>query len=164
MGARGSGGHGRGGPAKQEAQRGLQDTTADCAAPEGMSAAALEYWHYFAPLQVKRGLLTESSRLVLRNYCQLLVECDRVQAELAESKPLIFSTTVDGAGNEHPKVQANPLIGLRLRLQAQLHTLENDLCLNPATALRLPAVAEPEVDPLDEWATGTTGRRMKAVK
>jgi len=161
-GARGSGGHARVGKVSKDAQRGLQDSTTDCTPPDGLGPAALGYWQYYAPLQVLRGLLTRTSRHILRNYCQLLAECDRVQVALEESAPLILTTTVDGAGNEHVKATANPLIAARLKLQQQLHTLENDLALNPATALRLPQTPEVEVDPLEAWAAG--GKRIRAVK
>ena len=164
-GARGSGGHARVGKVSKDAHRGLQDTTSDCTPPVGLAGAALAYWHEYAPVQVQRGLLTLSSRNILRDYCELRVEKDRIQQALEESAPLILTTTVDGAGNEHIKATANPLINARLKVQQQLHTLENDLALNPATALRLPQTPEVEEDPLEAWAaTGTSGRRIKAIK
>jgi phage terminase small subunit len=73
---------------------------------------------------------------------------------------LIISTVVDGAGNEHPKVSANPLLAAQRQTEATLHTLANDLCLSPAAAIRLPRQAALEQDDLDVWS----GPKMRAVK
>lgn len=166
MGARGSGGHARGGPTKKDAQLGLVDLTSDITPPADLAEAARPYWDYFAPLQVRTGLLTDSSRETLRSYCQLLVQRDRIEVALRDSPVLILSTSVDGAGNEHTVLKANPLLAQQRQVEASLHTLANDLCLAPAAAIRLPRLPEPEADPLADWAsTGTHGRsRMKAVK
>jgi phage terminase small subunit len=163
MGARGSGGHGRVGPAKKGSETALQDRTEDCTPPDGMADDAVGYWRYYAALQVRRGLLTESSRDTLRSYCQVLVQRDRIEVGLRDSPVLIVSTVVDGAGNEHPKVSANPLLAAQRQTEQTLHTLANDLALPPASAIRLPPRNESETDDLDEWG-GVTGPRIKAVK
>lgn len=160
MGSRGSGGHTRSGPSKTDAHLGLQDTTTDCTPPTGMAPEAEVYWRYIAPLQVKSGLLTLSSRETLRSYCQVLVQRDRIEDGLRTSPVLIVSTVVDGAGNEHPKVSANPLLAAQRQTEATLHTLANDLCLSPAAAIRLPRQAAPETDELEAWA----GKKLRAVK
>ena len=160
MGSHGSGGHPRGGPSKKDAHVGLQDATTDCTPPDGLTVEAEAYWRYYAPLQVKSGLLTRSSRETLRSYCQVLVQRDRIEVELRTSPVLIISTVVDGAGNEHPKVSANPLLAAQRQTEATLHTLANDLCLSPAAAIRLPRQAAPEQDDLDVWS----GPKMRAVK
>jgi phage terminase small subunit len=120
------------------------------------------YWAYFAPLQVRSGLLTLSSREVLRSYCQELVTRDRLALELRTSPVLIISTVIDGAGNEHPKVSANPLLTAKRQQEATLHTLASALCLEPAAAMRLPRQAAPEVDPLDQYPS--VAAKIRAVK
>lgn len=146
-----SGGHGRVGPAKKGAESSLQDQTTDTSAPDGLDAASLVYWVYYAPLQVRRGLMTESSRDLLQSYCQLLVQRDRIQVALRDSPVLIVSTVVDGAGNEHPKVSANPMLAAQRQTEQTLHTLANDLALAPAAAIRLPPKAKADTDELDAW-------------
>lgn len=158
-----SGGHANSGPMKKGAALGLQDATTDTTPPEGMSAEALHYWAKYAALQVRKGILTEGSRDALRSYCQTLVHRDRVEKELQESAMLIVSTVVDGAGNEHPKVSANPLVSLLLKIEGTLHQLATGLVLTNAAAMRVPRVPEPEVDPLAAW-TASGRARIKAVK
>lgn len=163
MGARGSGGHARGGPAKKGAEASLPDTTTDCTPPAGMSVEALVYWNHHAPLQAARGLLTQSGRFLLRRYCQIAALFDRVIAEQDRTEVLMLTSTVDGAGNEKIKAENNPLGARAIQLSQQMHTLESDLLLSPAAAMRMPAATKDDWDDLDAWA-GTTGPRIKAVK
>ena len=88
---------------------------------------------------------------------------DRIELGLRESPVVIVSTVVDGAGNEHPKVQANPLLAAQRQTEQTLHTLGNNLALSPASAIRLPARGDAEQDDVDSWS-GTRGPRIKAVK
>ena len=162
MGARGSGGHVRVGPSKKDAPASLPDTTGDCSAPAGMGDEARVYWDYFAPLQASKGLLTRSGRFLLRRYCQILAHFDRVMAAADSSEVLMITSTVDGAGNEKLKAENNPLGARVVQLSQQLHTLESDLCLSPAAALRVPKAETPEVDTLDQWAG--QGGKIRAVK
>ena len=72
-------------------------------------------------------------------------------------------TVVDGAGNEHPKESANPLLAAQRQTEQTLHTLANDLALPPASAIRLPPRKQDDGDDVDDWG-GVTGPRIKAVK
>lgn len=161
MGSRGSGGHTRSGPPK-DAYAGLPDSTSDCSAPGGMTAEARVYWEYFAPLQAGKGLLTLAGRFLLRRYCQLQAHLDRVIAAMDASEVLMLSSVVDAAGNERIKAENNPLGSRAIALSQQLHTLESDLCLSPAAAMRLPARPVAEQDDLEAWAGPRP--KMRAVK
>ena len=127
-----------------------------------MSEEALAYWRHHAPIQASRGLLTESGRFLLRRYCQIAAHFDRVMAAADQSEVLMITSTVDGAGNEKIKAENNPLGARVIQLSQQMHTLESDLCLSPAAAIRMPARGgEEEVDPLEAWATGKTTRTTR---
>lgn len=108
--------------------------------PPTLTDVERELWAYYAPLQAARGLLTHESRDVLANYCMALATRDRLKAQQAspEYRDVMVSVTIDGAGNEHVKAVPNPLITLVRQWIAVCHTLENDLGLNPATAMRMP--------------------------
>lgn len=152
MGARGSGGHARVGSVKKGAEASLQDRTENCTPPSGMTEAAIAYWRYYAPLQVKRGLWTESSRDTMRSYCQLLVKRDRLEAALDKCE-IYFGGKV------------NPLLAALRQGEQALHTLANDLALPPATAIRLPPRAAEKGDDLDDWGGATKPKRsLRAVK
>jgi phage terminase small subunit len=144
MGARGSGGHARVGAAKKGAEASLQDRTEDCTPP-------IAYWRYYAPLQVRRGLWTESSRDTMRSYCQLLVKRDRLEAAL-DNCEIYFGGKV------------NPLLAALRQGEQALHTLANDLALPPATAIRLPPRADAKQDDIDEWGGSKPRVKLKAVK
>lgn len=159
MGSRGSGGHSRSGPSKTD-MAGLPDTTEDCTPPPGMTAEARAYWDYYAPVQARKGLLTTSGRFLLRRYCQISAYFDRVMQAADEAAVLILSTVIDGAGNERPRIDNNPAGARLIALSQQMHTLESDLCLSPAAALRVPARPETEKDELEQWAA----KKLRAVK
>lgn len=108
--------------------------------PASITAPERALWDYYAPLQAARGLLTHESRDVLAKYCMAVATVDRLRAQQAEPeyRDVMVSVTVDGAGNEHVKAVPNPIITLLRQWIAVCHTLENDLGLNPATAMRMP--------------------------
>lgn len=141
----------------------MPDATTDVTPPDGLTEKALFYWHYFAPVQVKRGLMTVTGRFLLRRYCQLLDLFDRVQKESETSEVLILNSIVDSAGRETIKAENNPLGSRLVQLSQQLRSLETDLLLSPAAAIRMPARADGDGDEVDEW-DGKPPRRLKAVK
>jgi P27 family predicted phage terminase small subunit len=131
--------------------------------PSSMMDEERDFWGYYAPLQAARGLLTHESRDVLANYCTALATVARLKRQQAmpEYRDVMLSVTVDGAGNEHVKAVANPLLLRVEKWIAICHTLENDLGMNPATAMRMPRAEEdtPADAPEDFF-----GEPLRAVK
>jgi hypothetical protein len=113
--------------------------TTACEPPEGLSRAELGVWRYYAPLLAAAGRLTSEARGALAGYC--------------------FSQTMIGHLRRALKSRRREDIAARgaylkeARQWLQVARLyENDLLLNPASAVRAPKPATPtEPDPFEEF-------------
>jgi phage terminase small subunit len=139
-------------------QKGHVGTVGQVAAPADLTVDELEEWRYYAPLLHAAGRLTQEARGVLQNYCTCRATITRLRRQMGapEYRDVLIGVTVDGAGQEHVKATPNPIL---LRLEKWIlvaHTLENDLGLNPAMAMRMPSTsaATPEPAPVSDFFRG----------
>lgn len=116
------------------------------APPAHLEADEVAIWQHYAPLLAADGRLSPKSIDALARYCTAVVQVRALRAQLRASAPIIVATTVDSAGNEREIVKPNPLDAMLRQWMAAARALENDLVLNPASLLRVPAQTELEVD------------------
>ena len=154
-----SGGHGRGGPPKDNAAAQLRDRITDLAPPADLSPAAAVHWRYYAAVLADRDLWTASARDTLRLYCEALALRDRLSAAL-EAAPSLVVIGADGNGRPHPLISQLRAVRMECRQHA------SDLCLSPAAALRAPVGNAGAREPT-KWerltARPTTGKRTAAA-
>lgn len=154
------GGHARSGPAvlgaKERTLRGTKQRSrhtakgrsgrvvADLAPPPSLTDEQRPYWTYYAQRLAEEGRLTLKTRDALAGYCVALWKRDRLLAQMhaAEFRDVTISVTVDGAGSEHVTAKTNPLNPELRQWMAICRSYENDLILNPATAVRTPVTQD----------------------
>lgn len=123
------------------------------APPEHLTADERELWDYYAPLLAASKVLTVQDREALVQFCEAraqVVEIKRQQADPAYRRVLV-SVVVDGAGNEKPKVETNPLDAQRRQWTQNARLCGAELGLSPMSRARVATVGgeEREADPLE---------------
>ena len=121
--------------------------------PRHLSADEQELWDYYAPLLAESRVLTVQDRETLAQFCEAraqVVEIKRLQADPAYRRVLV-SVMVDGAGNEKPKVETNPLDVQRRAWTDKARLCAAELGLSPMSRARVQATGgeEHEGDPLE---------------
>jgi phage terminase small subunit len=135
----------------------LKDPITDVSAPRDLGKAERNYWTYYAPILLTRGLWTASARDVLRTYCESLVLRDRLQTVISADPLMAEVVTVDGAGQERISYKPHPLLTQlrQVRLECRLHA--NDLSLSPMTASKMPETTTAGAAD-DKWSALSTPR------
>lgn len=128
--------------------------------PRHLSAEERELWEYYAPLLEASKVMTAQDRDTLAQFCEAraqVIEIKRLQADPAYRRVLV-SVVVDGAGNEKPRVETNPLDTQRRAWTDKARLCGAELGLSPMSRARVSAVGGDEgaVDPLESL--------LKAVK
>lgn len=115
--------------------------------PAYLSGDELEIWRYYAPRLAADGRLSDKSVDVLARYCVACAQVRRLAQIVRESAPVIVSTQYQPDGTTREIAKANPADAMLRSWADKARALENDLVLNPATLLRLPAERPAEIDP-----------------
>lgn len=102
-----------------------------CGAPPGLSKAETRFWDYYAPQLRAEKRLTLKSRDSLAKYCTSLAVVEDLRKKLASRK------------KEDLESRRDNLKELRQWVLASRH-YENDLLLNPSSAMRAPRAMTPE--------------------
>ena len=115
--------------------------------PGFLSAEELEVWRYYAPKLAADGRLSDKSVDVLARYCFAVVQVRRLAQVVRESAPVILSTQYQPDGTTREIAKTNPADAMLRSWLDKCRALENDLLLNPAALLRVPAEQPTEDDP-----------------
>jgi len=120
----------------------------DC--PAHLGPVARAEWDRMVGEYIAAGLLTRLDGTTLADYCELYAISVGLSAAInaPEFRPLVIETTVDGAGQEHEKARANPLIAAKLAVvrEMRLHLVE--FGGTPASRSKV-AAAQPEKDSIE---------------
>lgn len=159
-----SGGHARGGrlpeigsgrsmtkPGKRSGgPRQLPVMPAPPDAPAYLTGPELEIWRYYAPRLAADGRLSDKSVDALGRYCVAMAQVQRLTQIVREAAPVIITTQCQPDGTTREIVKANPADAMLRSWLDKARALENDLILNPASLLRVPAEPVQEADPFDD--------------
>jgi len=96
-----------------------------CAAPPGCTRLERAYWNYYAPLLAAERRLTMKARDTLAKYCTALAVVTGLRRSLASRRPKEIAV------RDKTRKELRQWV-----LAARLY--ENDLILNPASAIRAP--------------------------
>ncbi len=123
------------------------------ASPRHLTGDEQELWDYYAPLLGASRVMTAQDRETLVQFCEAraqVVEIKRLQADPAYRRVLV-SVVVDGAGNEKPKVETNPLDVQRRSWTDKARLCAEELVMSPMSRARVSTVgSEPrEADTLE---------------
>lgn len=115
--------------------------------PVYLTGEEVEIWRYYAPRLAADGRLSDKSVDALGRYCVAVAQVRRLSAIVRESAPVIISTQYQPDGTTREIAKANPADAMLRSWLDKCRALENDLVLNPASLLRVPAEAPQVVDP-----------------
>ena len=96
-------------------------------------------WDRIVPILVGQRTLTVADLAVLVGYCSTyadLVEVERVKASPGYS-PLLVDVVIDGAGQEHQRVRANPIISSGIKSGHENRQCATQLGLTPASRAKV---------------------------
>ena len=79
-----------------------------------------------------------------------MAQVQRLTQIVRESAPVIITTQCQPDGTTREIVKANPADAMLRSWLDKARALENDLVLNPASLLRVPAEPVQEADPFDD--------------
>jgi P27 family predicted phage terminase small subunit len=121
--------------------------------PRHLTVRERELWDYYAPLLGASRVMTAQDRETLVQFCESraqVMEIKQLQADPAYRRVLI-STLVDGAGNEKPKIETNPLDAQRRAWTDKARLCAAELGLSPMSRARVSTVGpdERDADPLE---------------
>ncbi len=119
-------------------------------APAYLIGAELEIWRYYAPRLAVDGRLSDKSVDALGRYCVAMAQVQRLTQIVRESAPVIITTQCQPDGTTREIAKANPADAMLRSWLDKARALENDLVLNPASLLRVPAEPVQEADPFDD--------------
>lgn len=97
------------------------------------------------------GTLTPADVSAFATLCELRATLDLATAEKGRDgfSVFMFSTVVDGAGNERPKVEEHPAIRLERNTAGALRPFYEKFGLEPSGRAR---IAVPKAEPETKWA------------
>lgn len=101
-------------------------------------AAAAE-WDRVAPLLEAQRVLTKVDRVALATYCLLVADLDALEAtkRAPDWSPIIADVSVDGAGVEHVKPRAHPVLAQTVRTANELRHYMGQLGMTPSSRPRV---------------------------
>lgn len=106
-----------------------------CSPPPGLSKGEQAFWNYYAPQLVAERRLTMKSRDTLAKYCTALAVVSGLRRQLSSRK----RTDIEERSDTRKELR-------QWLLASRLY--ENDLLLNPASAVRAPkADVAPPIEP-----------------
>ena len=91
-------------------------------APEGLHAAAKAVWDQYGPLACRQQTLDETTAGAFRDLCVAIVLRDELQVSIARDGLTYVKVTIDGAGQEHQEVKANPLLAQLRQMMQRVET------------------------------------------
>lgn len=141
------------------------DVAGECQPPK-MTKAQRAYWDYYQPIMEAARMLTPADRQALRLYCVSLVQIDEILALQAgkEYARAVLSVTVDGAGNEKPKIETHPYdTQLRQWMEIARHH-QAELGLSPTSRARVSVGARKEPEKPSALSVLQARAGIKAVK
>ena len=100
-------------------------------APDGLDASLQAIWDAHAPHAIKAGTLVPGTVSAFLRLCKAVRRHDRMEAVIDSDGMTYLEVTIDGAGQEHNKVLAHPLIGKAQTLDASIRSWFKDFGLNP---------------------------------
>lgn len=121
-------------------------------APADLPADQRAIWDELAPLAAAKRTLTVETAPAFRDLCEAIVLKRAMLAQLTADGLTAIDVSVDGAGVEHQKLTAHPLI---TKYQTQVGRVETKQArfLLEATGKPEPAGEKP-ADPFDEFESG----------
>lgn len=122
-------------------------------APDDMPADQLAVWDELAPLAAAQRTLTSETAPAFRDLCEAIVLKRLMLAQIQADGMTAIDVSVDGAGVEHQKLSAHPLI---TKYQTQVGRVETKQARFLLEATGKPtSKTEQSADPFDEFDQGT---------
>ena len=97
--------------------------------------AASAEWDLIVPLLSAQRVLTKADRLAVTGYCLLAADLEALERtkQAADWSPIVHDVSVDGAGVEHVRPRAHPVLGQSVRTLNELRHYLVQLGLTPSS-------------------------------
>jgi P27 family predicted phage terminase small subunit len=133
-------------------------------APRHLTELERTLWEYYAPRLAGVKVTTELDRETLTQFVEARAQVEDIKAQQADPdyRRVIISVVIDGAGNEKPKADTNPL-DVQRRAWTQIARLcAAEIGLSPVSRARTSAPSEDSGDEFDDYLARRES--MRAVK
>ena len=111
-------------------------------------------WDRIVPILVGQRTLTVADLAVLVAYCATfadLVDVETVKAS-PDYSPLLVDLVIDGAGQEHRRVRANPIVASGIKSSHENRQAAMQLGLTPAARAKVSSAPAPTMSAFEAFA------------
>ena len=124
--------------------------------PDHVSARveASREWDRIVAILVGQRTVTVADLAILVAYCSTyadLVDVERIKAS-PEYSPLLVDLVIDGAGQEHRRVRAHPIIASGIKTSHENRQAAVQLGLTPAARPKVSSAPAPTMSAFEEFA------------
>lgn len=123
-------------------------------APEHLTTTEAALWSYYAPRLAAVKVLSELDRDTLTQFVEARAQIEDIKGLQADPdyRRVIVCTVIDGAGNEKPKAETNPLDAQRRAWTQIARLCASELGLSPVSRARTAVPGgDEERDEFDEF-------------
>jgi len=124
--------------------------------PLGLDPLTRREWRRLAPVFVGFGILTPGDGMAFESLCTAYATFRRINQALKKCKYQMLAEkhTIDGAGNEHIEVKANPLVVQQRLAMQTLRFMCQEFGATPSSRGKIQVVGERPVDPEEDFLNG----------
>ena len=121
--------------------------------------AASKEWTRITKLLLSQRVLSEADLCAVTGYCAAwadLVDAEQVKADTGY-RPILVDVSVDGAGVEHIRHRAHPILAASVKASVELRPWAQQLGLTPASRARVSSAPEQPASALAQFVAKRAG-------